>query len=292
MEIHHVIGGGGLRLHVRDWGPRSAPPIVFIHGWSQCHMCWSRQYESTLADEFRLAAFDLRGHGMSQAPLEEAHYTDSRLWADDLHAVMDGLDLRGPILVAWSYGGYVVCDYLRFYGQSDIAGIVFVGAAVRLNPAAFGSLIGPAFLDHVPGAAADDLPTNIETMRSFVRACTARPLPAEDFEAALCWNMVVPPQVRGALAARELDNGDVLRGLTLPILVTHGREDRVVLPNMSETVLADCPQAKASWYEAVGHVPQIESSERFNNELAAFASRVWSGASAAPRQAPGDREAV
>ena len=68
MKIHSVIGGNGARLHVREWGQADAPAILFIHGWSQNHLCWRKQYESQLADAFHLVAFDLRGHGMSEAP--------------------------------------------------------------------------------------------------------------------------------------------------------------------------------------------------------------------------------
>jgi alpha-beta hydrolase superfamily lysophospholipase len=94
MRTHTVIGGGGLRLHAREWGNPDGPPIVFMHGWSQSHLCWSKQYDSPLAGEFRLVAYDLRGHGMSEAPPEPEHYLDGRLWADDLAAVID--QLRAP----------------------------------------------------------------------------------------------------------------------------------------------------------------------------------------------------
>ena len=40
MRTHTVPGGGGLRLHVREWGSADGPPTVFIHGWSQSHLCW------------------------------------------------------------------------------------------------------------------------------------------------------------------------------------------------------------------------------------------------------------
>lgn len=271
METHEVRGGDGLRLHVREWGRAELPPIVLIHGWSQNHRCWQKQFDSPLADEFRIIAPDLRGHGMSEAPLGAEHYTDARLWADDIAAVIRQLGLDRPVLVGWSYGGYVMCDYLRANGQGGIAGINFLGAAVTLGPAAFGTLLGPGFLDHFQGATADDLPTNIEAMRRFVRACTAKPLPADLLEEALCWNVVVPAKVRLALAQREISSDDVLSGLSVPVLVTHGEADTVVLPAMAEHILATCPVAKVSRYAGIGHAPHLEDPERYNAELAEFA---------------------
>ena len=49
-----------------------------------------------------------------------------------------------------------------------------------------------------------------------------------------------------------------LHALQVPLLVTQGRADSVVLPAMAEHVLATCPTAEASWYDGVGHVPHLE----------------------------------
>ena len=274
MKTHTVAGGGGLQLHVREWGPADRPPILFIHGWSQNHLCWDKQYQSALRDEFRLVAYDLRGHGMSQAPLEREHYTDAKLWADDLAAIIDQLGLARPVLVGWSYGAFVICDYVREYGQDRIAAIDFVEGAVKLGQAAFGTLIGPGFLGHFAGATADDLPVNIAAMRSFVRACIVKPVPDDDLETAVCWNVTVPAAIRAHLAAREIDCDDVLGTLKVPVLVTQGRADSVVLPAMAEHLLAACPAAEASWYDGVGHVPHLEEPERFNHELAGLTRRA------------------
>ena len=243
MKIHSVTGGGGLKLHVREWGKANAPPILFIHGWSQNHLCWRKQYESELADAFRLVAFDLRGHGMSDAPEAQEHYTKPQAWADDIAAIIDELGLEKSILVGWSYAGFVICDYVRAYGQEAIAGINFVGAAVTLDRAAFGVLIGPGFLDHVPGATANDLPSNIQAIRAFVQGCTAQPLPRDEFEMALCWNIAVPAKVRAALVTRLIDSDDVLSRLEVPVLMTHGCSDAVVLPAMGEHILKTCPSS-------------------------------------------------
>ena len=274
MKSHTVKGGGGLRLHVREWGDAEGPPILFIHGWSQNHLCWEKQYDSALTGEFRLVAFDLRGHGMSEAPLDAEHYTDGTLWADDVAAIIDQLRLDRPVLVGWSYGAFVICDYVRTHGQDRVTAINFVEGVVRLGEAAFGTFIGPGFLDHFVDATADDLPTNIRAMRAFVRACLVKPLSDDDLETAICWNVVVPARVRAHLAAREIDDDEVLRALEVPLLVTHGRADSVVLPAMAEHVLATCPTAEASWYEGVGHAPHLEEPERFNRELAALTRRV------------------
>ncbi len=286
MKIHTVVGGGGVNLHVREWGRADAPSILFIHGWSQNHLCWRKQYESELADEFRLVAFDLRGHGMSGAPAAKEGYTDPRPWAADIAAIIGQLRLARPVLVGWSYGGFIVCDYVRIHGQESIAGIAFAGGAVTLDAAAFGSLIGPGFLEHVPGATVDDVPTNIDAIRSFVRACTARPLPPDDHAAALCWNMLVSPAVRLALVSREIDSDDVLSVLDVPVLVIHGLDDTVVLPAMGRLTMEKCRTCTASWYPGTGHMPFMEDPTRFNRELAAF---VRSAAQA--RSRPEHREA-
>lgn len=270
-RIHTIRGGGDLQLHVREWGNPSGVPILFIHGWSGNHMAWRCQYESALADEFRLVALDLRGHGMSDAPLEAEHYTDPRLWADDIAAVMEELDLARTVLVGWSYGGYVIGDYLRAYGQSRISGVNYAGGGVTFNEAALGVLIGPGFLDHVGAATQADLPTNIEALRQFIRELVATPMAQQDFERTLASNMVVPPQVRANLVAREIDSDDVLQNMEVPVLVSHGRQDRHILPAMAEHILDVCPTAQASWYDAVAHMPFMESPERFNTELAELA---------------------
>jgi non-heme chloroperoxidase len=276
MKVHEVRGGGGLRLHVREWGREDGPPILFIHGWSQSHLCWAKQYESALADEFRLVAYDLRGHGMSEAPLEPEPYTDGRLWADDLAAIIGQLRLERPVLVGWSYGGFVICDYVRAHGQDRIAAIDFVAGAVTLGEAAFGTLIGPGFLDHFADATSDDLPTSIQGMRSLVRTFPVKPFPPDEVETLLASSMTVPARIRTNLVAREIDGDDVLPTLEVPLLVTQGRSDTIVLPAMAEHVLAICPTAEPSWYEAVGHTAHLEQPQRFNRELAALTRRVSS----------------
>jgi pimeloyl-ACP methyl ester carboxylesterase len=109
-------------------------------------------------------------------------------------------------------------------------------------------------------------------MRAFVRACVVKPLSAEDF-GRLCWNILVPAQIRANLAAREIDDDDVLRTLELPVLVTlSGGLGRAAGDGRARA--RRLPGRRASWYEGVGHAPHLEESERFNRELADLTRRV------------------
>lgn len=274
MIIHSVQGSSGIRLHVREWGNASGPSILFIHGWSQNHLCWSKQYESELGRSYRLVALDIRGHGMSDAPREASAYQTPQFWADDVAAILEQLHLQRPILVGWSYGGFIICDYIRAYGQDHISGIVFTGAATTLHPPTIAEFIGPGFLTIAGDASSEDLPTSIRAMRQFMHNCIVKPLASEDLEVALSWQMVVRPDVRGALVTREINSDEVLRSLRVPLLVTHGRKDNVVLPAMAEHILKTCPTAITSWYDDVGHAPFLEDPARFNQELAGLVQRV------------------
>ena len=273
-RIRTVVGGGGLPLHVREWGRVDGPSVLLVHGWSGNHMCWRGQVESELADGFRLVTVDLRGHGMSGRPLDPASYQDGALWGADVAAVIDVLELDRPALVGWSYGGFVIADYLRAYGDGDVSAINLVGGAVTLNERF--EHIGPVFLATAPGAAQDDLPSRIDALRRFWRGMTAEPMAEVDLETGLCGSVVVPPQILSALISRQIDSDDVLANLTVPVLVSHGRSDQIVLPSMAEHVLHVCPTAEPSWYEGTGHMPFLEDRERFNRELAELARRTMS----------------
>ena len=146
---HKIAGGGGVQLHLAETGNPSGRPILFIHGISQCWLAWSRQMNSDLGNDFLLVAMDLRGHGLSDKPREG--YSDSRLWADDVHSTIQALKLDHPILCGWSYGSLVILDYIRYYGEDGIGGISFIGGITKLGSNDAMSVLAPEFLSLVPG---------------------------------------------------------------------------------------------------------------------------------------------
>src|SRR3546814_4155770 len=134
-STRRVAAPDGVSIAAYDSGRPAGRAVLLIHGYSQSHLCWSRQFGGSLAGRFRLAAMDLRGHGASDKPTDPAAYQDGRRWADDVAAVIERLDLKRPVLVGWSFGGRVLCDYVRHPGQDGIAGLVYVGPATNMKPA-------------------------------------------------------------------------------------------------------------------------------------------------------------
>jgi pimeloyl-ACP methyl ester carboxylesterase len=269
--VHHVRGGGGTELHVEETGNRGGRPVLFIHGLSQCRLSWHWQMHSDLGDELRLVAMDLRGHGLSNRPVDG--YGDPSLWAEDLHAVMTALDLERPILCGWSYGGVVIGDYVRRYGEQAIGGINLVAAVSRLGEPAM-PFLGPEFLATLPGLFSDEVAESIAAVQEFVRLGTRVAPTPEDFYQVVGYTCVVPPRVRQALLSRSFVQDDVLERVTTPVLITHGLADAVVLPAMSEHHARLIAHAKTSYYGGVGHAPFVESPDRFNAELLEFASSL------------------
>jgi pimeloyl-ACP methyl ester carboxylesterase len=255
----------GLTISAQDYGNPSGPEILFIHGFSQSDLSWMRQVDSDLAKEFHIVTYDLRGHGNSDKPLDPARYRDSKAWGDEVQAVVDAAGLKHPVLVGWSYAGRVISDYVTTHGAGKIAGIDFVDASIKFDPA----LVGEN-LKNLPLMASEDLPTNIAATRTFLHGCFSKQPSADDFETMLAFNMMVPPKVRAGLSGRPLDATEVMSKLTLPVLVTHGAEDRNAKVGVAKYTASVIPGAKLSIYEGIGHSPFYEDTPRFNSELAAL----------------------
>lgn len=256
----------GLEISAQEWGNPTGPEILFIHGFSQSHLSWIKQItNSDLAKDFHMVTYDLRGHGNSHKPPEPERYKTSKYWADEVQAVMDAAGLKRPILVGWSYGGRVMADYLTVHGTAKLAGLNYVDAGQKADP----SFVGPN-QRNLPLMASEDLATNIAATRAFLHGCFSIQPTQDEYETMLAFNMMVPSKVRLGMSNRPLDVDDILRNLRLPVLVTHGAEDKTTNLIAAEYTAKMIPGATLSIYQSIGHSPFFEAAPRFNAELANF----------------------
>jgi len=271
MQAFDITSPDGLKLVGYAGGKPDGPEILFIHGFSQCHLAWAKQAsDPAFKGAFRMVSFDLRGHGGSGKPAGREHYDADKLWGDDVAAVIRAAGLNRPVLVGWSYAGRVISDYLRTHGIKGISGINFVGAVTKTEPA----MMGPTALAAVD-MLSEDLARNVAATRAFLRACFERQPTQDEFETMLAFNMVVPANVRACVRGRPPNPGDLIAGIDVPVLVTHGTKDQIVLDTMGKFTASTVKGAKLSLYENIGHAPFWEDAPRFNHELAEFVRGAW-----------------
>lgn len=267
-----ITAPDGVRLAVYEWGDPAGPAVLLIHGFAQCHLCFARQFTSDLLQGFRILAYDQRGHGASDQPVDAMAYEAPDVWAKDLAAVIAAKGLQRPVLAGWSMGGRVIRQYLMRFGDAGLGGINIISSLVIEDPRArgpaggLGRAVGPQPL-------ADQLQEAI----AFLDNCFAIKPDEQTFRIALAYNMLVPKHVRASIGRWSTDPGAtvaVLGKVRVPVLVTHGRRDTIVLPLAAELTAGAIPGAKLSWYDDCGHSPFEEDATRFNRELAGFVRSV------------------
>ena len=112
------IDVAGTEIYYEVWGERDLPGIVLIHG-SNAHLEWWRFVAPYLADQFRVAAFDLSGNGLSGW---RRTYT-GELYAEETWAVCQAAALGArPLVVGHSFGGFVALETGHRYGV-DLLGV-------------------------------------------------------------------------------------------------------------------------------------------------------------------------
>ena len=268
LQHHRILGGGGVHLHAVETGRANGRPIVFIHGVSQCGLAWSRQLSSTLSDTFRLVAVDLRGHGLSDKP--RGVYEDSKMWADDVHAVIRALDLDHPVLCGWSYGPLVILDYIRHYGEDDIRGAHFIGGITKLGSDEAASVLTTGFLSLIPGFFSTDTQESVLALTSLVRMCFARALSDEERYMMVGYNVSVPPHVRQGMFSRAFDNDDLLPKIRKPVLITYGEADAVVSLAAIDRQMKRITTAQIQVMAGAGHACFWDEPVEFNQSLGKF----------------------
>jgi len=107
---------GAIELYYEDHG--SGPPVVLIHGYPLSGRAWDKQVPVLLDMGCRVITYDRRGFGKSSQPTTGYDYD---IFAADLNALMEKLDLREAVIVGHSMGTGEVTRYLGTYGSGRVA---------------------------------------------------------------------------------------------------------------------------------------------------------------------------
>ena len=223
----------GVQIFYKDWGPKSAQPIVFHHGWPLSSDDWDAQMLFFVGKGYRVVAHDRRCHGRS-TQVSDGHDMDH--YAADAAAVVERLDLRNAVHVGHSTGGGEAARYVaRHGGKGRVAKLVLIGA---VPPLMLKTAANPGGL---PIGVFDGLRKELATNRAqFYLDFASGPFygynrPDAKPSDAVIWNWWrqgvmggAKAQYDGVKAFSETDFTEDLKSITVPTLVMHGDDDQIV----------------------------------------------------------------
>jgi non-heme chloroperoxidase len=222
----------GVQIFYKDWGPKSAQPIVFHHGWPLSSDDWETQMLFFVGKGYRVIAHDRRGHGRS-SQVSDGHDMDH--YAADVAAVVEHLDLRNAIHVGHSTGGGEATRYVARHGRGRVAKLVLIGA---VPPLMLKTEANPGGL---PIEVFDGLRQQLAANRTqFYLDFASGPFygynrPDAKPSPAVVWNWWRQGMMGGAKAHydgikafSETDFSEDLKSIVVPTLVMHGGDDQIV----------------------------------------------------------------
>jgi non-heme chloroperoxidase len=270
-----ITTSDGVQLFYKDWGPTSAQPIVFHHGWPLSSDDWDNQMLFFLGKGFRVIAHDRRGHGRS-SQVSDGHDMDH--YASDVAAMIDYLDLRNAIHVGHSTGGGEAARYVARYGKGRVTKLILIAA---VPPLMLKTAANPGGL---PIEAFDGLRSQLAANRSqFYRDFPSGPFygynrpGAEPSQAVISnwWRQGMmggaKAHYEGIRAFSETDFTEDLKSITVPTLVLHGDDDQIVPIGAAAPLSAKLLQAGTlKIYEKLPHGLCTTHADVVNADMLAF----------------------
>jgi pimeloyl-ACP methyl ester carboxylesterase len=261
----------GLRIHYREWGPKSGKPLLLVHG----AMAWSRTWRDIAAplgeEGYRVIAFDLPPFGFSDRP-------SARIYSRSQQAAMiagfaDAIGLKRFVLAGHSFGAGATVE-AAFSMPDRVERLILISAALEPGAKDDGSLVkmflGAGWLRDIAVASTFTNPlaidmglkrlvydkasvtpehTNLYTLPLFMRGTSS---------AVGDWMMT---GLYGNETRSPANDPDAYARFVQSVLLVWGKEDTVTPPKLGERLAGLFPNARLEVLDGVAHIPHVEKPE-------------------------------
>lgn len=253
-----------------------SPPVFFIHGNSACKEVFHKQFNSPLAESYRLIALDLPGCGASDNASRPQDVYRMKPMAEIVVDLLRALGATDAVLVGWSLGGHLALELA--VEQDGLKGVVITGTPPS-GPGrgeaekAFGQVPAMALTPQVEFTSEDvDLYGNAIFGNAFVED--------DAFRRAV---------VRADGQMRQTAIGDwvmndhaghhqvsSIENLKLPIAVIDGEEDPFINQAwMKKLTWGNLWRSEVHTVKGAGHAPFLENPDAYNKFLGEFLGSVF-----------------
>lgn len=254
----------GMTIQYVSQGDPKGPVVLLVHGAGDSWHSWELVLP-LLPKAFHTYAITLRGHGLSDHPVEGYARTD---FAADVTSFMRLMDLRGVTLVGHSLGSFVsqVVAFTDAEGEGRVSRLVLVGSGPGRAPDPNAPSPTSAYFASVRD------PIGYEFARDFQAGTAFTPLPPAFLE-----TMIGEVQRASAAMFHELAKGNAdpqypekLKRIKARTLLLWGQEDAMFSRADQEGLLRLVPGSSLIPYAKTGHALHWEQPERFAQDLASF----------------------
>lgn len=267
MTDHFITTDDQVKLYYEEYG-KGDNVILFIHGYTDS-VAGFRHVSPFLGDEFRVITYDLRAHGKSEAP--DFGYS-MRRYAQDLHCVIEQLDLKDIHVIGYSMGVHIIYEYIKQYGDDVFASLLLTSMSPNIVndgdyqlgmkgytiEAAMDAIVN--LNDHYEEEKAKTDPATQSWMHEF-------PHIVEFYANGLHLNE--PAMVRLQLAMIANDYWEVTDHITKPTIVIGGEGDIYPVETF-ETQANRIKGAKLSIIPKLGHLFYLQVPETYAAEIRGF----------------------
>ncbi len=264
----------GAQIFYKDWGGKSAQPILFSHGWPLSADDWDKQMVFFGERGYRVIAHDRRSHGRSSQTWDGNHMDQ---YAEDLSILIESLGLNNLVMVGHSTGGGEVAHYLGRYGGARVAKACLLGAVPPLM------LKTPSNPDGTPIEAFDGIRAGTRADRSQFYFDLTIPFYGYNRPGAKISEgqresfrlQGLMGGIKGQLDCihefSEVDYSKDLKKIDIPVLVAHGDDDQIVpIKAAALKSVKLLKQGMLKIYPGGGHGFAATNSDEFNTDLLNF----------------------
>lgn len=271
IEINDSESKTPVKLTYEDVG--TGTPVVLIHGWPSSKEMWENQVSDLVEAGCRVITYDRRGFGKSSKPYYGYNYN---ILADDLHSILEELDINDATLVGFSMGGGEVVRYFSRHNGERVSRVVLVSSVTPLlaktnnNPDG----VDPSVFDEMISSIKDDRIKFLEDFgkQFFGINLVSKPVSAPYLEYFRYLASVASPKatIECVKAFAYTDFREDLASINVPTLIIHGDEDKIVPHRTSEAAAKGITDSKLVIYEGAPHGLFVTERDKLNKDLIEF----------------------
>jgi 3-oxoadipate enol-lactonase len=240
---------GGQLIHYRLDGPAGAPALTFVNSLGTDHRIWDA-VAARLASRFRLLRYDMRGHGLSDAPPGD-YSLDAHV--ADLAGLLAAADVARTVLIGVSVGGLIAQGFALAHSDR-LAGLVLLDTAARIGDAGYWQARADRVRAEGVAALADAV------LDRWFDGRYRQQYPDDFAGWALMLARSPAEGYAGTCATlRDTDLRRSVGAIGLKTLVAAGATDISTPPDLVRETAALLPEARFALIAGAGHLPNIEA---------------------------------